>query len=79
MHLEDSVVMYGIYNAETLENVIHSVYCMHNSTTEIKKLFEGQLNTEYAWHINAQDTKQYAIDLLLYLRTKEYKYFQMYT
>ena len=38
MHLENSVVMYGIYNAEALENLIHTVHHMHNSTTEIKKV-----------------------------------------
>ena len=32
MHLEDYMVMYGIYNAETLENVMHTVHHMHNST-----------------------------------------------
>ena len=37
MHLEDSVVMHCIYNAETLENIIHTVHCMHNSIMEIKK------------------------------------------
>ena len=35
-HLEDSMVINGIYNTETLENLIHTVHCMHNSTMEIK-------------------------------------------
>ena len=39
MHLEDSMVMYGIYNAETLEHLIHTVHCMHNSTMEIEKKY----------------------------------------
>ena len=42
MHLENSMVTYGIYNADTLENLIHTVHSMHNSTMEIKKLFAGQ-------------------------------------
>ena len=37
MHLENSMVMYGIYNAETLENLINTVHSMHASTTEIEK------------------------------------------
>ena len=40
MHLEDSVVMYHIYNAETLD-LTHTAHCMHNSTMEIEKLFAG--------------------------------------
>ena len=47
MHLEDSMVMYGIYNAKTLENLIHTVHHMHNSATEIERLFLGQINEAY--------------------------------
>ena len=74
MHLEDSMVMYDIYNAETFENLIHTVYCMHNSTMEIENLFLGQLNTVYIWYINTPGTQHYAIDSLLYLRTIRGKY-----
>ena len=65
--LGDSLVMYGIYNAETLENLIYTIHCMHNSTTEIEKLFTRQLNTADTWHINTPDTHHYAIESLLYL------------
>ena len=47
LHLEDSMVMYGIYNAETLQNLKHTVHYMHNSTTEIERLFAGQNNEAY--------------------------------
>ena len=57
--------MYGIYNAKTLENLIHTVQCMHNSTTEIDKLFVGQLNTAYAWYINAPGSQHYVIDSII--------------
>ena len=43
MHLENSMVMYHIYNAETLENLINTVHSMHNSTTEIKNLLQENL------------------------------------
>ena len=78
MYLEDSMVMYGIYNAETLENLIHTVHYMHNSTTEIKRLFAGQNNEVYAWYINAPNTQEFEIESLLYLRTIKDKYIQMY-
>ena len=62
IHLEDYMVMYGIYNAETLENLIHTVHCMRNFTMEIEKVFAGQLNTAYTWYINAPGMQHYAID-----------------
>ena len=43
MHLENSVVMYGIYIAETLENLINTVYGMHNYTTEIENYLQKNL------------------------------------
>ena len=29
-HLEDSMVLYGIYNSDTLENLIDTVHRLHN-------------------------------------------------
>ena len=42
MHLEDSTMMYGIYNAETLEQLISTVHHIHNTTSSNEKLFAGQ-------------------------------------
>ena len=78
MHLENCMVMYRVYNAETLENLINTVHSMHNSTTEIERLFAGGPNAVYTWYINTPNTKEYAIDSLLYLRTVRDKYIQMY-
>ena len=51
---------------------------MHNSTTEIERLFAWELNAAYIWYINAPSTQEYAIDSLFYLRTVRDKYIQMY-
>ena len=32
-HLEDSMVMYGIYNSDTLQDLINTVHKLHNTTT----------------------------------------------
>ena len=64
MNLENSMVMHGTYNAETLENLINTVHSMHNSNTEIEKLCAGELNATYMWYINAPNTQEYAIDSL---------------
>ena len=47
MHLENSMVMYGVYNVETLENLINTVHNMHTFTTEIETLFAGDPNAAY--------------------------------
>ena len=39
MQLENSMVMYGIYNAETLEELINTVHHIHNTTSSNEKLF----------------------------------------
>ena len=43
MYLEDSMVMYGICNAETLEKLINTVHHINSSTPP--KLFAGQQGT----------------------------------
>ena len=45
MHLEDSMAMYGISNAETLEKLINTVHCIHNFTSPNERLFAGQQGT----------------------------------
>ena len=42
MHLENSMLMYGVYNAETLEKLIKTVHNIHNTTTLHERLFVGQ-------------------------------------
>ena len=42
-HLEDSVVMYGIYNSDTLEDLIDTVHRLHNKSTWNERLFAGQI------------------------------------
>ena len=42
MHLENSVQMYRVYNAETLEKLIRTVHDIHNTTNLHERLFVGQ-------------------------------------
>ena len=41
MHLEDSMVMYGVYSAQPLEKLIKTVHHMHNTKTSHESLFTG--------------------------------------
>ena len=42
MQLENSMLMYGLYNAETLEKLINTVHNIHNTTSSHERLFVGQ-------------------------------------
>ena len=42
IQLENSMFMYGIYNAETLEKLINTVHQIHNTTSSHERLFAGQ-------------------------------------
>ena len=64
MHLEDSMVMYGIHNAETLEKLINTVHHIHNVTSPYEKLFMGQQDTALLQPIYAymQGMQHYSIN-----------------
>ena len=62
IYLENPMVMYGTYNAETSENLLNTVHSMHNSTTEIKRLFAGELNAAHTLYIDVPNTQEYTID-----------------
>ena len=44
MKLDDTMLMYGIYNVETLEKIINTVCKIHNTTSSHEKLFAGEHN-----------------------------------
>ena len=44
MKLDDTMVMYGIYNVETLEKLIKTVHNIYNTTSSHEKLFAGEHN-----------------------------------
>ena len=46
-HLEDSMVMYAIYNSDTLEDLINKVHRLHNQTILNERLFAGQIKDWY--------------------------------
>ena len=42
MKLDDTMLMYGTYNMETLEKLINTVCEIHNTTSSHEKLFAGE-------------------------------------
>ena len=69
-HLEDSMVIYGIYNAETLEKLINTAHHIHNFTSPSEKLFVGHKGVALLqpFYANIQGIQHYSINSLLYLR-----------
>ena len=77
-YLEDSMVMYGIYNSDTLKALIDTVHRLHNKATWNEKLFAGQIKDWYHWYLSANGVNCYAINSLLFLTTAREKYVKMY-
>ena len=76
IQLENSMLMYGIFNAETLEKLINTVHHIHNTTSSHEKLFAVQQSslTLSSLYANALGLHHYSINSLLYLRTVQDKY-----
>ena len=42
MHLENSLIVYGVYNVETLEKLVEPVQVLHSPQSLLEQLFAGQ-------------------------------------
>ena len=80
MQLENSMLMYGIYNAEMLKKLINTMHNIHNTTSSHKRLFAGQQSslTFRSLCANSLGLHHYSINSLLYLRTVQDKYIALY-
>ena len=72
------MVMYGIYNSDTLETLIDTVHRLHNQTTWNEKLFAGKIEGWYHWYLSEKRVGHYAIKSLLFLTMAREKYVKMY-
>ena len=80
MKLDDTMVMYGIYNVEMLEKLINTVHEIHGVTSSHEKLFAGEHNPTHfrILYTDALDIQQYATNSLLFLRIIQDKYIPLY-
>ena len=80
LKLDNTMLMYGIYNAETLEKLINMVHEIHNVTSSHEKLFAGEHNPAVfrLLYTNAFGVQQYAFNSLLFLRVVQDKYISLY-
>ena len=77
MHLENSMLMYSVYNAETLENLINTIHNIHNTTASHERLFMGQ-HSPSVFKTQSLGLHHYSINSLFYLRTTQDKYISLY-
>ena len=80
LKLDNTMLMYGIYNAEMLEKLINTVRELHNVTSSHKKLFAGENNPSLfrILYMNVLGVQQYAFNSLLFLRIVQDKYISLY-
>ena len=78
--LDNTILMYGIYNAETLEKLINTVQEIHNVTSSHEKLFLGEHNPTIfrLLYMDALGIQKYAFNSLLFLRVIQDKYISLY-
>ena len=72
MHLENTLVMYGICNAETLENLVKTVHTLHHRQSLYESLFAGQTSAGYKAYSQMHDAhgiQHYVVNSMLYLHT----------
>ena len=80
LKLDNTMLMYGIYNEEKLEKLINTVQEIHNVTFSHERLFGGEHNPTLfrLLHMNALGIQQYAFDSILFLRVVQDTYISLY-
>ena len=73
-HLEDTMIMYGVYNSDTLTDLIDTVHRMHNTSTWKERIFAGRLNQWFDMYLQQESIHHYAISSVLYLTSVRVKY-----
>ena len=70
MKLDDTMLMCGVYNAETLDKLIKTVHGIHNTTFSHERLFAGKHNlaTFGVLYVHSFGLQHFSINSLLYLR-----------
>ena len=77
-HLEDIIIMYGIYNSDTLAQLIETVHRMHNTTSWQERTFVGKINQWFELYLHQDGVGHYAINSVLFLTIIWEKYVKMY-
>ena len=78
-HLEDTMIMYSIYNSDTLTELRETVHRKHNTTSWRKKeLLQGKLNQWFELYLHQDSAHHYPINSIMFLTSIKEKYVKMY-
>ena len=77
-HLEDTMIIYGAYNSDTLTDLIDTVHRMQNFTTWNEKIFAGKLYDWMELYSHDEGVYNYAINYVLFLTMVREKYVKIY-
>ena len=78
-HLEDTMIMYGKYNSDTLMALNDTVHQMQNVTTWKEKIFVSKMNDWLKCRLEVVCSEfDYSMDAALFLTTVKEKYVGMY-
>ena len=78
-HLEDTMIMYGKYNWDTLMELVNMVHQMQNVTTWKEQIFVSKTNNWLQHKLeNIHSEFDYSMDAVLLLTTIKEKYIRMY-
>ena len=77
-HLEDTMIMYGVYNSDTLKSLIDTVHTMQNFATWKERTFSGRLHNWLELYFHEEGVHHYAINSVLFLTMIREKYVKMY-
>ena len=81
MHLENSLIMYGVYNVETLEKLVKTTHALHSQQSIVEDLFASQMVPAYEIYSQMQNAccvQHYKMNALLYLQNIKEKYIAVY-
>ena len=77
-HLEDTMIMYGKYNSDTLMELINTVHQMQNVNTWKEKVFVSEMNEWFKCKLeDICNEFDYSIDAVLFLTMVKEKYVRM--
>ena len=71
-------MMYGVYNSDTLTELIDTVHRMQNATTWKERTFAERLYQWFEMYLYQEGMHHYAINSVLYLTSVRQKYVKMY-
>ena len=72
------MIMYGVYDSDTLTALINTVQNMQNATTWKERTFAGKLTQMYQFYMNEEGAHNFATSSILFLTTMREKYVKIY-